>query len=206
MRRVDLSGTETAMSSSPKTHRTLTLKDFQQKRGIDDHPYKLFIDGRMAVKPSPKSSHSTLQGDLLVRLRESGASPGLGRIFPELRCTYAGRSIIPDLTFLLGEHITRDARGKMAESNLRAPDLHVEIVSPQDSLVKLRRKLLHSTSNGCPLGLLIHPDKEWIVVLRAAEEPRRLAADDAIAGEPVLPGFRLPVKEVFGWPYLPDGG
>ena len=38
-----------------------------------------------------------------------------------------------------------------------------------------------------------------IDVYRPGQPPVCLAADGVLEGEPVLPGFRLPVAEVFGW-------
>lgn len=45
---------------------------------------------------------------------------------------------------------------------------------------------------------------------RPGATPERLPADGVLTGEPVLPGFRLPVEEVFGWlvrarPQNPEG-
>jgi Uma2 family endonuclease len=177
----------------------LTLEEFLQQRGIDEHPYKEFIDGRIEAKALPRSSHSILQRRLLVRLDQFATATDLGEVFPELRCTFAGRSIIPDLTFLLRDHIPRDEQGRMVEKVCIPPDVQIEIVSPEDSVAKLRQKLIHGTSNGCSLGILIHPKSEWVEVYGPSGEPHRLGPDGSISGEPVLPGFQLAVKELFGW-------
>ena len=139
------------------------------------------------------------------------APAGLGRAFPELRCTFAGRSIIPDITFLLDEHIEMDDEGMYADETPIPPDIHIEIISPDHHEKKSRDKLLHSTANGCPLGWMIHPYRRTIHVFRPGQEPELLPADGLLDGDPVLPGFRLPVSEVFGWlkvrrPPQPPGG
>jgi Uma2 family endonuclease len=54
-------------------------------------------------------------------------------------------------------------------------------------------------AHGCPLGWLIHPERKYVDVYRPGRPVGRLAADGVLEGEPVLPGFRLPVAEVFGW-------
>jgi Uma2 family endonuclease len=125
----------------------------------------------------------------------------LGLALPELRCTFAGRSIIPDVVFLLREHIEIDDDGEPVNRIWRHPDIHVEIISPDQSVQKARRKLTHSTSNGCPLGWLIDPEKKQktIDVFRPGRPPERVPTGGVLDGEPVLPGFRLPVAEVFGW-------
>ncbi len=119
--------------------------------------------------------------------------------FVELRCTFAGRSIVPDVAFLLEEHIDTDEQGRFVNETPIPPDIHVEIISPDQSVTKSHEKLVHSTSNGCPLGWLIHPERETIDAYRPGRPPERLADDGVLDGEPVLPGFRVPVAEVFGW-------
>jgi Uma2 family endonuclease len=75
----------------------------------------------------------------------------------------------------------------------------VEIISPDQSVRKAQGQLRHSVAQGCPLGWLIHPEREFLDVYRPDRPVERLAADGALEGDPVLPGFRLPAAEVFGW-------
>lgn len=77
--------------------------------------------------------------------------------------------------------------------------LRMEIISPDERRKMQRTRPAHSTVRGCPLGWLIDPGCKAIEVGAAGREPARLGPDDALGGEPVLPGFRLPVAEVFGW-------
>jgi Uma2 family endonuclease len=128
---------------------------------------------------------------------------GLGWAFPELRCTFAGRSIVPDVAFLLAEHIVSDESGEVADITPIPPDIHIEIISPEQSLRKSQEKLAHSTSHGCSLGWLIHPYRKTIDVYRPGCSPERLAPDGVLEGEPVLPGFRLAATKVFGWLVIP---
>ena len=106
---------------------------------------------------------------------------------------------MPDVVFLLKEHIEIEASGEPVDVTPWPPDIHVEIISPEQGMKKAREKLSHSTSHGCSLGWLIHPDKKTIDVYRPGRAAVRMAADGVLEGEPVLPGFRLPVAEVFAW-------
>jgi Uma2 family endonuclease len=187
------------MASSPRTRQPATLEEFLREPGIDEHPYKEYIDGRIEVKASPQTKHSVLTLRLSSALVGYAEPRGLGFAFPELRCTFAGRSIIADIVFLLAEHIVTDELGVVIDEILRPPDIHVEIVSPEQFVSRLRRKLVHSTANGCPLGFLIDPERNEIEVFRPSSEPVCLADDGILDGDPVLPGFQLPVSEIFGW-------
>ena len=46
------------------------------------------------------------------------------------------------------------------------PDIHVEIISPDQTVRDSREKLEHATAHGCPLGWLIHPEKKMVDVYR----------------------------------------
>ena len=148
---------------------------------------------------SPQKKHSLLTKRLLERLNGCAEPAKLGEAFPELRCTFAGRSIIPDVVFLLEEHIEIDDEGELVNETWCPPDIHIEIISPDRVVKKAREKLVHSTANGCPLGWLIDPRRRRRSTSTGPAAPERLPADGVLEGEPVLPGFRLPVAEVFGW-------
>ena len=187
------------MASPPRIREGMTLEEFLRRTDIDEHPYLEYIDGRIEAKASPQKKHSAIQGELLDRFNRFAAPPRLGRAFVELRCTFAGRSIVPDVVFLLKAHIERDDQGELLDDTPWPPDIHVEIISPDQSARKARNALAFSTAQGCPLGWLINPYTKTIDVLRPGRSLERLAPDGVLEGEPALPGFRLPAAEVFGW-------
>src|SRR5262249_15563919 len=96
------------MASPARVGETLTLEEFLRTPGIDERPYKEFIDGRIETKMSPQKKHGRLQKRLINHVDAYSEPRDLGETFPELRCTFAGRSIVPDVVFLLDEHIETD--------------------------------------------------------------------------------------------------
>jgi Uma2 family endonuclease len=187
------------MSTHSRTRSDMTLEEFLRWPRIDEKPYLEYHDGRIEVKVSPKALHSVLEGEIFDALNRVAKQSGSGRAFPELRCTFAGRSIVPDVVFLLHEHIQVDARGRYVDEILIPPDIQVEIRSPRQSMKKTKEKLEHAVANGCPLGWYLDPYRETIDVFRPGIEPERLPADGFLDASPVLPGFRIAVSEVFGW-------
>jgi Uma2 family endonuclease len=177
----------------------LTLEEFLRMPGIDEHPYREFIDGRIEAKVAPQKKHSAIQKQLVRHLDDFAVPRSLGESFPELRCTFAGRSIVPDVVFLLAEQIGTDDSGDLINETYQPPDLHVEVASPDQPIKKNRDKLCFSTSNGCRLGWLIDPERKIVEVFRPGRSRQRLPDDGVHEGEPVLPGYRLPVAELFGW-------
>jgi Uma2 family endonuclease len=187
------------MATHPKIRSGVTLEEFLRWPDADEQPYKEFIDGKIEVKVSPQKKHNVLELGLCQALNQFATPGRLGLAFPELRCTFEGRSIIPDVVFLVEAHIACDDRGEYVDETPLPPDIQVEIISPDQSETRSKQKLVHSTAHGCRLGWLIHPYRRTIDVYRPGVPPERLASDGFLDGVPVLPGFRLAVSEVFGW-------
>ena len=185
------------MATAPELIEDLSLDAFLERPEIDRHPYLEYIDGKVIAKVSPQFWHSALTKHFVSAL--DAAAGDLGEAFPGLRCTYANRSIVPDVVFLLKANIGIDYAGKLVDQLMIPPDLHVEIISPKQGVTEADEKLRHSTNHGCVLGWLVHPYRKTIEVYRPGSAPVRLGLDGLLEGDPVLPGFRLPVAEVFEW-------
>ena len=187
------------MARPTRVRERMTLEEFLRRPDIDEHPYLEYIDGRIEAKVSPKKKHSELPSEFRDRFNRFATPLRLGRAYVELRCTFAGRSIIPDVAFLLKAHIELDDQGEPVDDTPWPPDLRVEIISPDQSARKAREALTFSMAHGCRLGWRINPDRKTIDIHRPGRPVERLAPDGILEGEPVLPGFRLPAAEVFGW-------
>ena len=184
------------MASLARVGTPITLEEFL--RLPEQKPVLEFIDGRIEAKVSPQTRHSVLTLRLMDRLNAFGEPLGLGLALPEPRCTFDGRSIVPDVTFLAEAHIPLGDNGEYRDEVHRPPDLHIEILSPDQSARRCREKLVHSTSHGCPLGWFIDPDRRVVELYRDGQAVV-VSGDHVLEGDPVLPGFRLPVSELFGW-------
>ncbi len=178
--------------------KTMTLEEFLRDPRIDRRPYLEYIDGEVVAKVSPQAKHALLAADFLGAFNGHSRPRRLGRAMPELRFTFAGRSILPDVAFVTSEHIVYDDAGEIAEVIPTPPDIHVEIMSPDKRLTRTREKMTHSTAHGCSLGVLVHPSRKWIEVYRGGVA-ELLPADGSIDFAPVLPGLRLGVSAVFDW-------
>lgn len=194
------------MPGIPKTRESLSLGEFLERPAIDEHPHQEYIDGRVVSKVSPSFKHSTLTSRFLHAINMVAVPIRAGEAFPELRCSYAGRSIIPDVAFLREAHIEVDEQRDVADDVRVPPDIHIEIISPKQGAADAREKLAHSTAHGCEIGWLVHPYQRTIDEYRPGLPPRRLPDDGELDGAPVLPGFVLPVPEVWGWMKRPRRG
>jgi Uma2 family endonuclease len=197
--------------SIPSPVRTpLTLEQFLKLPEIDEHPAREYIDGKVEAKVAAQKKHCMIQKQIVISIDAFAEPSFLGLALPELRCTFAGRSIVPDVVFLLADHIDVDSARELVSEKFRPPDIHIEIASPDQPANRNRDRLQFSRANGCPLGWLIDPERRTIEVFRADGSRIRLPDDGALEGEPVLPGYRVSVATVFGWLKLrvvrPRGG
>ncbi len=101
----------------------------------------------------------------------------------------------PDVAFVSAE------RERAAEGQLPyfpgAPDLAIEVISPNDRTREVLGKVSDYLAAGCKLVWLVDPVREEVQVFRSPFTPRTLAADDALEAEDLLPGFSIRVAELF---------
>ncbi|MGL5083457.1 MAG: Uma2 family endonuclease [Microcoleaceae cyanobacterium] len=79
-----------------------------------------------------------------------------------------------------------------------APDLAVEVLSPGNTVEEIDEKIAEYFENDARLVWVINPTQHYILVYRCAQEPDRLLKSaDSLDGEDVIPGFFLPVADLF---------
>lgn len=81
-----------------------------------------------------------------------------------------------------------------------APDLAVEVVSPNDLIWELHEKVGEYLRAGVKLVWVVHPDVSAVQVFRADGSVSWLPANAELAGEDVIPGFRCRVQAFFPIP------
>lgn len=175
---------------------SLTLADFLRLPSIEESPAWEFIDGEAIQKPMPGGKHSRLQ----LRLASAiNASTSTYEALPELRCTFGGRSIVPDLAVVAQSQIPVDDEGQISSAGLEfAPPWVIEILSPDQNQTRVIRKLLHTLRYGGQMGWLIDPDERVVLVYRNDRLP------DEFTEEAVLPciegiQMQLTVAQLFRW-------
>lgn len=101
----------------------------------------------------------------------------------------------PDVAFVSRDRLPpRDARG-FAEL---APDLVVQVLSPDDRPGEVLGKVGDWLSAGCRLVWVVDPERREVRVYRADGGVDLVGEAGVVEGEDVLPGFRLTVAEVVG--------
>ncbi len=101
----------------------------------------------------------------------------------------------PDVSFIAKERLQglRHAPKKFFQG---APDLVVEILSPSDAVDGLHEKIVEYFETGARLIWVLNPEEET-VVYHSPQPHRLLKAADSVDGEDVIPGFSMPLSEIF---------
>ncbi len=177
---------------------TITLEEFLALP--ETKPASEYIDGQIIQKPMPQGKHSSIQTELSTAINAAIKSRKIARAFSELRCTFGGRSTVPDVTVFTWERIPRDENGAVANSFQIAPDWTIEILSPDQNQTKVTRNILHCLKHETQLGWLIDPEEESVLVYFPKQQPEffeELA--DILPVPEFAKDFQLSVGELFGW-------
>lgn len=101
----------------------------------------------------------------------------------------------PDLSFVRRERI--EAVGDPTGFWPGPPDLAVEVISPSDRYSDVLEKVWDYVDAGTPLVIVVDPPARSVTVYRSRTDVAVLTEDDVLDGGDVVPGWRLPVRDVF---------
>jgi Uma2 family endonuclease len=190
------------MSARVKSQRKYTPEEFEKLP--DTHGYEL-VGGRL-VRKAMGIEASWVQGKIGRLLGTFVDAAQLGYVL-ESESGYAcfppheNKVRKPDVSFV--------RRGRFEGNRLPTgnatipPDLVVEVVSPQEKAYKLHAKIRDFQSVGVPVIWVVYPNTRTIQVLSAGVPDRWLNVGDTLTGDPVLPGFSVPVADLFPPPATP---
>lgn len=177
---------------------TLTLSEFLKLP--ETKPASEYINGQIIQKPMPQGKHSKLQGKLVTAINEVVEVQRIALAFPELRCTFGGRSIVPDVAVFAWERIPLDQNGDIANVFQAAPDWTIEILSPDQSQTQVTGNILHCLKHGSRLGWLIDPAVRSVLVYPTGQQPELLQkVGDVLPVPDLVEGLQLTVGDLFGW-------
>lgn len=176
----------------------ITLEEFLKLP--ETKPASEYIDGKIIQKPMPQGKHSTIQTELSTAINAVMKPRRIARAFSELRCTFCGRSTVPDVSVFAWGRIPRDENGEIGNVFQLAPDWTIEILSPDQSVTKVTKNILHCLKHETQMGWLIDPDEQTVFVYlpkqqtEVFDEPEELLPVPSFASE-----LQLTVGDLFGW-------
>ena len=164
------------------------------------------IRGALVVREPSSFRHGDLTGRLTAALRAHLSQERRANGWPEAR----GRVATADPGFTLGRnpdtvrapdvaYVSRERfAGPMPDGFPElAPDLAIEVRSPGDRPGELLIKVGDFLSAGSRAVWVVVPPREQVIMYRADGTVSLLEISDTLTDESLLPGFALPLAELF---------
>jgi len=179
------------MAETVAAKRKLTEEEFL-KLPDDGRKYEL-VDGEAKEVPAGVE-HDAIVAHIIALFAPFVKNVGI------LTASSAGFRMVtgnirsPDVSLILRERLPE---GKPMKGFMDgAPDLAVEVISPNEDWVELGRKLGEYFMSGAKEVWLVDPDAVTVTVYKSLTDVQVFHADDEIAGGDLLPGFRCKVADL----------
>jgi len=160
-------------------------------------PASEYFDGQIYQKDMPQGKHSTLQTRFANRINQVGELPKLAFAFSELRCTFGGLSIVPDIAVFEWPRIPLNSQGEIENRFEIPPDWIIEILSPDQSSTRVINKILFCLKNNTKLGWLVDPEEKLVIVFKPQQQLEIKENEDVLPVLDVLSGLQLSAANLF---------
>ncbi len=160
-------------------------------------PASEYVDGQIYQKDMPQGKHSTLQSEFPSVINRVGKPQKLAFAFLELRCTFGGCAVVPDIAVFEWPRIPLSSQGEIENKFEIAPDWIIEIISPDQSSTRVINKILFCLKNKTKLGWLIDPEERLVIVFKPQQEPEIKENEDILPVLDVLSGLQLSAANLF---------
>lgn len=161
----------------------------------DGRFYEL-VEGRIVPMTPADSFHSAVAMRIGRLLDSFVDDSGIGTVTGEqggYRLTSDPATVrAPDVAFIRAERQRKP--GAFFED---APDLAVEVLSPDDTASGVRAKIKEYFAAGARLVWIVDLPQREITVYRTGNDAHILTEADTLDGGDVLPGFSTPVRKIF---------
>lgn len=156
------------------------------------------VEGHLVEKPMGYLAN-LVAGNVTLHLKLHCRTNHAGDVLPEqsFECFPHDEDLVrrPDVAFIAAARVP----ASLPRGHVRfAPDLAVEVISPTNTVLEMDEKLADYWSAGVPMVWIVNPDARLVRVHRPRQPILEYSGDDVLIGDPVLPGFAVPVREF--WP------
>ena len=175
----------------------ITAEEFGQMLNPADGTRQELVKGEIIAMPPVKGRHGIVASRIDRKLGNYVDVRKLGWVAVE-----AGTRLERDPDTVRGPDVSFysiDRQPEMPDGYFEiAPDLAVEVLSPDDRRRKVREKIAESVANGVRLVWLVDPEARTVMVYSGNTRGVEYVEADTLDGGDVLPGFTCPVADLFG--------
>ncbi|MGH7481528.1 MAG: Uma2 family endonuclease [Longimicrobiales bacterium] len=174
----------------------LTVEEFARLPEEDAYRIEL-VRGWLVREPQPGARHGRLSARLFQALNDYARATGAGEVLIELGFRLSADPATvrgPDVAFLAAARVPREMPVGFWEG---APDLAVEVVSPSNRRPDIDAKVRDYLDSGAHAVWVVDPATRTVEIHQPGEAARILSAADTLKQPRLLPGFRLPLSDLF---------
>ncbi|CAN5313139.1 Uma2 family endonuclease [soil metagenome] len=179
-------------------HATLVTAD-QLLHMPDDGVRRELVQGELCEMTPSGSEHGFIASRLAMFIAPFVEEKRLGATFAAetgfLLATNPDTVRAPDLAYVAMDRVI--AEMKPSGYFPGAPDLAIEVISPGDSYAEVEAKVETWLEAGCRMVVVVNPRNRTLKVFRTPVSIAVLQIDDSFDGAEILPGFRLPLRQIF---------
>jgi Uma2 family endonuclease len=178
---------------------------------------KLMTADELLAMPDDGFVHELIKGELIKVSPPPGYEHGIvamniaGPLYEYIRKKNLGKVCAAETGFLLEQNpdtvraadaafVRRervDQAGPVKGYWIGAPDLAVEVVSPSDTVRRVEGKVAQWLEAGSSQVWVVSPKLHTVTVYRSLTDIVVLTENDTLDGGDVVPGFHIPVAEIF---------
>jgi len=156
------------------------------------------IEGRLIMLSPTRRVHGKVEGHFYSAITAFAVRQNLGEVMVGEVGIYTHRN--PDTVrgadVLFMSHARLAQLGEAAFLEV-APELVVEVLSPDDRWSEVRQKIREYFAVGVLLVWVADPEERSVHTYRSPTDVSVFTAEDTLRGEEVLPGFSVPVARLF---------
>ena len=154
------------------------------------------VDGKPEVKDMAGARHGGVTARLLIKVGSYVEDNFLGGVYtPDTTFQVGSNERLPDIGFVAAERLPEE--GEPEGLWTIAPDLAVEVISPNDIWEKVMSKVRNYFDAGVREVWLVSPEQQTVTIHHSLTQTTILTAEDELTSERLLPGFRCRVSEIF---------
>ena len=176
----------------------LTTADELLRCPDDGFRYEL-VKGELKKMAPAGNEHGMLALEFAAELRNFVKANKLGKVYAAetgFKLTTDPDTVrAPDAAFISQKRL--DEVGPVQGYWPGAPDLTVEVVSPNDLYTEVSDKVAEWLEAGSKMVVVVNPRRQQVFVHAPDTDVKVLGVDDTLDGGDVVPGWQLPIKELF---------
>jgi len=157
------------------------------------------VDGRIVPMSPTNPEHGRIELNVAAALQRVARAQKLGLVMTGevgiFTKWHPDRVRGADVLFISHERYERRTKGRGFLDV--APELVVEILSPENAHIDMMQKVREYLAVGVLLVLVVDPSTRSITAHTTIGSPQRYAEGEAVPCDDVVPGFALPVATAF---------